>query len=242
MFVNPVAGGGLAEGANVWSPAGLTVNKNGFGNIHASVEHANNFDSVGAGSVIDYVACDRKFSVAALDVITGLAEPWVVSQLVKHIIKLCQISVALLDAPALLGKFGNTYQVAFGCVGKLKMGHLVMVAVVQFVNKPGKRVVGHPALFPFFQQHSKSGKFGFLLLQQAEGGAYYFAHGRKSSRFQLVPDKALKMRAKGDTGIFAHLTNPTEVPVFGSIVPHTNSVNPAGIPRLAAKHHGDAES
>jgi len=43
------------------------------------MEHTNNFDSVGVGSVIDYVASDRKFSIAMLNVITGLAKPWVVS-------------------------------------------------------------------------------------------------------------------------------------------------------------------
>ncbi len=82
------------------------------------MKHTNNFDVIGKSPVIDYMAGNRKFSIALSNIITGLAKLWVVSQLMKCIIKLGQVFVALVDIPTLLRKFGNTYQVIFGSVGE----------------------------------------------------------------------------------------------------------------------------
>ena len=73
------------------------------------MKNTNNFDVIRGSSVIDYMANDRKFSIALFDVITGHAKLWIVSQLMKCIIKLSQVLIALIDAPALLRKFSNTY-------------------------------------------------------------------------------------------------------------------------------------
>ena len=73
------------------------------------MKYTNDFDVVRRSSVIDCMATNRKFSIALFNVITGLTKLWVVSQLMKCIIKLSQVYVALVDAPMLLRKFSNTY-------------------------------------------------------------------------------------------------------------------------------------
>ena len=118
------------------------------------MEDANNEDLAGTGAVIDHVAADREFSIAWLDVITASAELRIVGQPMKGIVELGQVSVSLLDAPPLLREPGNLHQIIFGCVGKLKAGHNSMGNVVQFVNELLQGVVGDPAFFTFFQQHS----------------------------------------------------------------------------------------
>ena len=82
------------------------------------MKYTNNFDVIGRSSVIDYMASNRKFSIALFNVITDLTQLRVVSQLMKCIIKLSQVFIALVDAPTLLRKFSNTYQVIFGSVGE----------------------------------------------------------------------------------------------------------------------------
>ena len=95
-----------------------------------------------------------------------------------------------------------------------------MDVVVQFVNKSSKGVVRHPALFSFFKQFAKGRKLGFLLFQQAQGCTNYFASGGKSPFFQLLVNKSLKVGAKSNAGIFAHLINLKAVPIIGIVVEH----------------------
>jgi len=42
------------------------------------MKHADNFNSVGEGSVINYMAGDGKFSIATLNIVAGLAKFWMV--------------------------------------------------------------------------------------------------------------------------------------------------------------------
>ena len=126
--------------------------------------------------------------------------------------------------PSVFGYIRQCLSDHFFCVSKLKMGHDLMNAIIQLINKPGKRIAGQLTLFPFVQKLSKGRKLGLFLLQQPKSGTNYFAYGRNSPCFQLLANKDLEMGVKSNAGILAHIENLAGAPIFGSHARYNNSV------------------
>ncbi|ODB93196.1 hypothetical protein A3194_00385 [Candidatus Thiodiazotropha endoloripes] len=101
-----------------------------------------------------------------------------------------------------------------------------MRIVIKFRNQPVEGILYKIARFAFIQHFSKCNKFCLLFLKQPQTCTHNLTGRRKSSVFQLVINKRVKVFIKGNARVLAHLLSLRLIPIFGTIVRHNKGVKP----------------
>jgi hypothetical protein len=79
--------------------------------IHALVQDADNFNSVGHEAKENHVGTDGVLAITPTDFVAGASSPWIISDDADCCMDLYDIAVSLLDVPTISGVFPDPPQI-----------------------------------------------------------------------------------------------------------------------------------
>jgi len=90
-----------------------------------------------------------------------------------------------------------------------------MIFIIEFGNKRVIRILNKATILTLSKQLAKCFQLRYVILKKPETSSHNFAGGAISAAVKLGCNEIIKMRAKGDAGVLAHLVTPNDIPIIG---------------------------
>ena len=90
-----------------------------------------------------------------------------------------------------------------------------MIFIIEFGNKRIIRILNKATILTLCKQLAKCFQLRYVILKKPETSSHNFAGGAISAAVKLGCNEIIKMRAKGDAGVLAHLVTPNDIPIIG---------------------------
>ena len=118
-----------------------------------------------------------------------------------------------------------------------------MIFIIEFGNKCVIRILNKAAVLTLSKQLAKCFQLRYVILKKPETRSHNFAGGSISTTVKLGCNKIIKMRAKGDACVLAHLVTPNKIPIIGIFwyKMHNKSIVQADI-AYSTEEHGKIKS
>lgn len=90
-----------------------------------------------------------------------------------------------------------------------------MIFIIEFGNKRIIGILNKATILTFSKQLAKCFKLRYVILKKPETSSHNFAGGAIPAAVKLGCNEIIKMCAKGDAGVLAHLVTPSGIPIIG---------------------------